>query len=146
MPHTYHQNLAHIVFRMNHVTLREEDVKRLHAYLQGILQSHDVRYICIGGTEDHVHILGDFPLTRAASDIMRGLKASSSYWLKGKHGCYRDFAWQTGYGYFSVSASAYHRVAEYIAHQCEHHAHMSADEEYAQLMEKHSRCLEPPLP
>lgn len=48
-----------------------------------------------------------------------------------------DFAWQTGYGAFSVSYSNLDQVKDYIANQEEHHRTMTWDEEYQALLERH---------
>ena len=136
MGHTYHLNYAHLIFHVGSVNIHADNQERLYSYLCGILIAHGVKHISIGGVEDHVHILGDFPLTKAVADIVRGVKTSSSYWLKGIHSRYREFAWQPGYAYFSVSASLYSRVADYIAHQAEHHERMTAEEEYNRMMSK----------
>ena len=143
MGHTYHQNYAHLIFHVDSVNIHADDLERLHSYLCGILISRGVKHITIGGIEDHVHILGDFPLTSATADIVRAVKAASSYWVKGIHSRYQTFAWQAGYAYFSVSASLYSRVADYIANQAEHHAHMTAEEEYNRMVRK---CSPIPLP
>ena len=143
MGHSYHLNYAHLIFHVDSVEIHTNDMERLHDYLSGILLSRGVKRIAIGGIENHVHILGDFPLNRAVADIVRPTKAASSFWLKGIHNRYQNFAWQAGYAYFSVSPSLYPRVANYIAHQAEHHANMTAEEEYDRLMSKCTPFLPP---
>jgi hypothetical protein len=46
------------------------------------------------------------------------------------------FAWQTGYGAFSVSESMINEVRKYIANQKEHHRKISFAEEYKRFAEK----------
>lgn len=48
-----------------------------------------------------------------------------------------SFAWQAGYGAFSVSESGREGVLEYIASQERHHGMMSFEEEFLALLRKH---------
>lgn len=45
----------------------------------------------------------------------------------------REFAWQTGYGAFSVSQSSAASVAKYIREQEEHHRRVSFQEEFSRI-------------
>ena len=47
------------------------------------------------------------------------------------------FAWQDGYGAFTVSRSNIPSVIAYIKNQREHHRKKSFQEEYRELLEKH---------
>ena len=47
------------------------------------------------------------------------------------------FAWQDGYGAFTVSRSNVRIVIAYIKNQREHHRKKSFQEEYRELLEKH---------
>ena len=49
----------------------------------------------------------------------------------------QDFAWQEGYGAFSVSISQLAATAAYIENQEEHHRHRSFQEEYLSFLKKH---------
>lgn len=49
----------------------------------------------------------------------------------------RRFAWQDGYGAFSVSVSNTATVASYIRNQEQHHRTMTFEEEYQALLKKH---------
>lgn len=140
MGHSFHKNFGHLIFHVGSVNIRADDLPRLHAYIRAIAKNNRVENIVIGGIGDHVHLLGDFPVNVALSVIVSKLKASSSYWVKGLHSYYSAFAWQQGYGYFSVSASHRQRVAHYVRTQAEHHANMTAEEEYSLLMAKYEQC------
>ena len=138
MAHTYHQNFGHLVFHIGACPIRKDDLPRLHAYIAGVALNHKIEKPVVGGTGNHVHLLGNFPVTLPVSELVAKIKASSSHWIKGVHSQYYSFAWQQGYSYFSVSYSQHSKVAHYITHQEEHHAHMSAEEEYARLLAKHA--------
>ena len=77
--------------------------------------------LAAGGTTHHIHLLLTQPKTITLSNYMMKIKANSSRWLKELGSQYRAFAWQDGYGAFSVSASKVRTVAQYIANQEEHH-------------------------
>ncbi len=47
-----------------------------------------------------------------------------------------DFAWQEGYGAFTVSASQREQVRDYIARQAEHHRRRTSQEEYLELPQR----------
>ena len=137
MGHTYSINNAHVVFHTGRRIIREAELKRLHAYIATLARDYRVRQVLVGGTVDHVHLMGDFPLEKAAADVLCAIKANSSRWLKGIHSCYADFSWQQGYGYFAVSASIRPDVVRYIEHQAVHHLKESAAQEYERMKHLH---------
>ena len=49
----------------------------------------------------------------------------------------RDFAWQVGYGAFSVSYSNIPSVKQYIASQAEHHRTTTFKEEFMAFLKRH---------
>jgi hypothetical protein len=88
----------------------------------------------IGGVDDHVHILIQLPPKIAAAALVRAIKAKSS---KALNDCGAHFAWQEGYGCFSVSMSQLSTVRRYIERQEEHHSKMTFAQEYACMLVKH---------
>jgi hypothetical protein len=62
------------------------------------------------------------------------VKRSSSLWLKTKSPDLHDFAWQSGYGIFSVGFSQITPVRDYIAQQAEHHRKVSFQDEFRKLL------------
>lgn len=146
MGHTYYQNHVHIVFHTGRRTIKKTDLERLHAYIATVTKMYRVQNPLVGGIDDHIHLLGNFPLDRAPSAIVSAVKANSSRWLKGINRYYADFAWQQGYGYFSVSASIRYKVVHYIMNQARHHEKETAEQEYARLIRLHetaSNALHP---
>lgn len=75
--------------------------------------------------------------THAPSELARIVKANSSRWIGGRCPELHDFAWQGGYGAFSVSESSADKVAAYIEGQEEHHRRMGFAEELQALLERH---------
>jgi putative transposase len=71
---------------------------------------------------------------QSVAEIARVVKANSSRWLHEKGNTH--FAWQTGYGAFSVSESNVPAVTKYIAAQEGHHRRRSFQEEYVAFLKK----------
>jgi putative transposase len=70
----------------------------------------------------------------SAAEIARVAKTNSSRWIHEKG--ISDFAWQTGYGVFSVSESSVAAVSKYIATQEEHHRKHSFQDEFLAFLKK----------
>jgi len=110
--------------------LREES----HRYIGGILANLDCQPIIIGGVEDHVHLLCALSRTCDAAKMVKEAKRGSSSWIKSK---IPDFAWQNGYGIFSIGFSQIESVKQYIAGQEEHHRKISFQDELRQLLKRY---------
>jgi REP element-mobilizing transposase RayT len=113
--------------------LRQE----VNLYLGGILRRLDCQPIVVGGTEDHVHLLGSLARTCDPARMVKELKRASSVWLKTKHPDLHDFAWQHGYGIFSIGYSQIESVRSYIAKQEEHHRRVTFQDEFRQLLQRY---------
>lgn len=134
MPSTHTNLHYHIVFSTkDRLPLITNDIRSdLHAYLGGIVKNLEGVPLAIGGTTDHVHLLIGLKPTHRLSDLMRELKSSSSEWMNKEKR--KKFAWQTGYGAFTVSPSGIDNVKNYILHQAEHHQRKTYREEYVELL------------
>jgi putative transposase len=106
----------------------------LFAYLGGIVREMLGIALIINGTADHVHMLIRIRPFQAAADVARVVKTNSSRWVHLQRN--KDFAWQTGYGIFSVSESNVPAVSRYIAGQEDHHKKHSFQEEYVTFLKK----------
>jgi REP element-mobilizing transposase RayT len=91
----------------------------------------------VGGTADHVHILYSASRVDTIAESVQAVKQNSSKWVKTKHAALRPFAWQGGYGVFSVSHSNLRRVADYIANQEAHHKKETFQSEYRKFLRRH---------
>ena len=109
----------------------------LFAYIGGILKSLGCVPLAINGTNDHVHLLFILSKTVTLAKVFEEVKGTSSQWIKTKPGVPKTFAWQGGYGAFSVSESMRQKVSDYIARQEEHHRIKSFKEELIELFQKH---------
>ena len=145
MGHTFTRLLYHVVFstekrqEMIHSGFRSE----LLAYMHGIIRNEGARILEAAATVDHVHLLVSAGPTHALADLLRVLKANSSRWIHGKWPDAWAFAWQGGYGAFSVSESSVAHVTGYLQRQEEHHRHVSFREELRGLLETHGIAYDP---
>jgi putative transposase len=107
----------------------------LHAYLGGIIRTAGGIAESVGGGADHVHLLIGLRATHRLADLLRDLKSVSSGWVHHDIGL-RAFAWQEGYGAFTVSPSQRGAVRRYIEQQAEHHRTRTFREEYLELLRR----------
>ena len=109
----------------------------LYAYMAGTLKNLDSPCMAIGGTSNHVHLLTALSKKAALSDVVGELKKSSSKWTKTKGLAYAHFAWQEGYGAFSIGRSQVAVLKRYIARQEEHHKTKSFEAELTDTLRKY---------
>src|SRR5260370_36915112 len=108
----------HLVFgTKNHEpVIRSAWRDRLHAYLGGVIRTLGGVPEAIGGGADHGHLLVGLRATNTLADVLRELKSVSSISGHQEMGCH-SFAWQEGYGAFTVSASQVEKYLCYIEQQ-----------------------------
>ncbi len=94
----------------------------------------------IGGVEDHIHLLLQFPATIAVAEAVKTIKSNSSGWMSDEIG---EFAWQQGYGAFSVSKSNIAAVVRYIQNQEKHHRRMTFEDEFLTMLDRHGIEYDP---
>ena len=135
MPSTHASLHYHLIFSTkDRVPLIVAEFRsRLHAYLGGIVKGLGGTPLAIGGIEDHVHLLVGLKTSHRLDYFVRDLKADSSEWVH-KEMQKKIFAWQKGYGAFSVSPSNVSAVKQYVLGQEKHHKRKSFQEEYIELL------------
>jgi len=136
MSDSYTNLLYHIVFstKDRQPLITDDYQLRLYDYIGGTIRASGGISLGINGTEDHVHVLAKLRPDRALSDVLRDLKANASGWMHDVFPDLKDFAWQRGYGAFTVSASNVAKVQEYIARQKEHHQKQSFRNEFIEFL------------
>ena len=139
MANTYTALHYHLVFSTK---LRERwitpDIEtRIWQFLGGIARENHMKALCIGGVEDHIHILLGAPPTIAPAKAVQLIKGGSSNWIHDKFPNLRTFAWQDGYGAFTVSKSNIPDVINYIQNQREHHKTTTFQDEFVSLLRRH---------
>lgn len=130
----------HIVFHVKNTspTIEEEHWERVHSYIGGLVNTTGCQVLRVGGVENHVHVLLVFSRTETVAHVVEEIKRNSSRWIKTISPKYEDFAWQGGYGAFSVSQSQVDTVMRYIERQKEHHRKQSFQEEYLEFLRLHN--------
>ena len=131
--------LLHLVFstkdRLN--LIPPEIASDLHAYLSGACRALGAEAYRVGGTANHVHVACSLPRTLAVSVLLEEIKKSSSSWMKQRDRRCAKFAWQTGYGAFSLGQSQLGAVIQYIDVQKEHHERRDFKEEFLELLQRY---------
>ena len=113
MAHTYTSLFYHIVFSTKYRVryIRPEIEQQVWEYMGGVMRQHKLTALQIGGIDDHIHAL-----------IM----------------ALPTFAWQEGYGAFTVSKSGLGAVVRYIQNQRTHHQKQSYQAEYLEFLRRHA--------
>jgi REP element-mobilizing transposase RayT len=134
MSHAYSRNYVHIIFGTKDCRPWIRMPDKLHAHIMDIAKAYAIDVKAIGGTMDHVHMLLSIPPNLSVAMVVRTVKANSSKWMNDSG---HLFAWQQGYGVFSVSVSNLPMVTQYIETQAEHHRKRSYGEEFQEFLKKH---------
>jgi putative transposase len=139
MPSTYSSLLYHIIFSTKHreplitPALRE----KLYLYVAGILRGQDGLALEIGGMPDHLHLVIRIKPDVSVSEIVRLVKANSSKWANERLTGMGRFAWQRGFGAFTVSSSQLDAVRQYVRTQEDHHRVRTFQEEFVDFLKRH---------
>jgi putative transposase len=102
---------------------------RLHEYLGGTVRGLDGVPESVGGVNDHVHLLVGLRATHALADFVRELKKAARNWVH-EEVQQKAFAWQEGYGAFTVSPTSRKSVKRYILNQESDHRQRSYEDEF----------------
>ena len=140
MANTYLNILVHTVFSTKNreswlsSSLRE----RLYPYMCGIARGNDLKVLCIGGTDNHVHILLSLNSSTSIAKAIQSIKGGSSRWIHETFPDQKLFSWQEGYGAFSIGISNIAETMKYIENQEEHHSKVSFHDEYLGFLRKNN--------
>ena len=140
MPQSLAKVLVHIVFSTKHryPFLAEKNIRdEMHAYLGATCNELECAVLTVGGVADHVHILCVLSRNVSIAKLVGDVKRGSSKWVKTKGKMLTKFAWQNGYGVFSVAQSQVERVREYIAGLEEHHRKKTFQDEYRLFLKEY---------
>jgi len=135
MPSTHLSLHYHIVYstKERQPFIHPEWRDRLHAYLGGIVRDLGGVPEGAGGTADHVHLLIGLKATHRLCDVLRDIKHASSRWVHENINL-REFAWQDGYGAYTVSGNRCDSVKQYILNQAAHHGTRTFQDEYIEFL------------
>jgi putative transposase len=114
---------------------------KLWSYLGGIARKNGFKAVAIGGIENHVHVLLSIAGTMPLAKAVQLLKGGSSKWMN--DAASERFAWQEGYGAFTVGISQQAHTVAYINSQAEHHKKRTFEEEFLVFLQKHGIEYDP---
>ena len=127
----------HIVFstKNREPLISQTFQEALHRFMTGVIQNLNGVSVAIGGTSDHVHLVIRLRATHCLADVVRDIKRSSSEWIHESQKSYQ-FAWQEGYGAFTVSPTQIDAVREYVLNQETHHQRRTFQQEYVAMLNR----------
>jgi REP element-mobilizing transposase RayT len=145
MPQSYAKLYYHIVFGTKDRVpqISDEMAPRLYEYFSGIFRNKACILAKAGGIADHVHLLAILSREVSLSEMMRDVKTNSSKWIHDTFPGAEQFAWQRGYGAFTVGYRESGRVEKYIERQKEHHRSKTFQEEFVELLDEHDVEYDP---
>ncbi|MBC8312521.1 MAG: IS200/IS605 family transposase [Candidatus Marinimicrobia bacterium] len=132
MSHSLVQIWIHSVFstKDRFPLLKDSFRNEVFNHISQSLEEKNCSVKIVDGMPDHVHLLFSLPPQYSISQIIKLIKGESSHWINQMDFLNVKFAWQVGYGAFSVSESQVKVVKKYIENQEQHHKKMSFQEEY----------------
>lgn len=110
---------------------------RLWSCMRRIARENEIAPLQIGGDDDHVHLLLDVPPTIPIDKVAQLIKEGSSTWIHDTFPDLQSFAWQDGYGAFTVSKSSLPEVRAFILNQRDHHRVVTFETEYFLILRMH---------
>lgn len=140
MPHSLTKIWIHGIFGTKDrlALIKPEFEKKLHDHIKERLEKDfECKVRAINGMKEHVHQLFLLSPKFSIEKVLKNIKGESSHWINQSNFIKQKFAWQTGYGAFSVSESMVKEVERYILNQKEHHKKMSYAEEVELLIKKY---------
>ena len=136
MPQSLSNILVHLVFSTKQrvpwlsPTVRDD----VFPYMTGVLQNLGCQVIQVGGVEDHIHLLFRLSRTVTIATLVERAKTSTTSLIKQRRPELSRFAWQAGYGAFSVGPGEFDTVIRYIQNQVVHHRKITFQEELKALL------------
>jgi putative transposase len=139
MPQSLSFVLVHIIFTTKDRKPVLDDLVRpaLYAYLATVARNLKCECYRVGGVADHVHLAVRLSRMMNAAELVETLKSSSSKWLKTQSPKLTKFAWQRGYGAFSVGPADLEMLIQYIDNQETHHRKITFQDELRAFLAKY---------
>ena len=138
MANSYTSLHIHVVFstKDRERILDQKIRSELWPYMGRIAKENRMNPIAVGGVEDHSHLLLCIPPALSVSKGVQIIKTGSSRWLHENFRIHRYFAWQVGYGAFTVSPGRVAHTIDYIQNQETHHQQTTFQEEYLKFLKE----------
>ena len=139
MPQSLSLVIVHVIFstKERRPFIDTDTRPKLHAYLATVARNAGCEAYRVGGVADHVHFAIRLSRTITIADLVETLKTSSSKWVKTESRDLAPFAWQRGYGCFSVGPKDLHALTAYIDNQEHHHQKRTFQDEFRMFLNKY---------
>ena len=139
MPQSLSLVIIHVIFstKDRHPFLDTGTRPKLHAYLATVARNIDCEAYRVGGVADHVHLAIRLSRTVTIAGLVQDLKTASSKWVKTQSPELAAFAWQRGYGCFSVGPADVDALRAYIDEQENHHRTRTFQDEFRMFLKKY---------
>ena len=139
MPQSLSLVIVHVIFstKQRKPFLDDEIRESAHSYLAKVIRNTGCECYRVGGVEDHVHLAMRLSRTITIADLIEKLKTPSSKWMKAQAENQKAFAWQRGYGCFSISPNDLKALIEYIDNQKQHHRKRTFQDEFRMFLNKY---------
>lgn len=131
--------IYHVIFstKNRESIIRDNFSGEIYRYIGGIVKQEGGILLGVDGMTDHIHMIIKLRPVHSLSVIMQKVKGGSSKWINKEKRLNNKFAWQDGYGAFSVSESQVSAVIQYLRDQKKHHAKYSFQDEFLQFLKRH---------
>ncbi len=121
---------------------RPENRAQVFEYLAYLCNAMKCPIERVGGYEDHTHLLVTLGRTVAIADLLGHIKRESAKWIKSSLKGLENFAWQNGYGAFSISPGHRDSLVKYIENQEQHHQRESFQDEVRRIFSKYGIAID----
>jgi putative transposase len=102
--------------------ISDEIEGRLFANIISKSDSMECQVHAIGGMPNHIHVIATIPPKLSIVDYISRIKGASSHFANHMIPDYKKkFAWQDGYGAFSLGGKQLDSAIHYVLNQKEHH-------------------------
>lgn len=92
------------------------------------------RLICVGGGEEHIHILVAFKPTISLDDYANAVKSGAAAWIEAEAVFPQFEGWHEDYAAFSISEEDSEAVSDYIKADGERHRTLPFLDEFKRLL------------
>jgi len=131
--------VIHVIFstKDRRPFINDMHAEKAYAYMAGVARNTGCECYRVGGMADHVHLAIRLSRTITIAGLVEELKTSSSRWMKAAPANLTDFAWQRGYGCFSVGPQDLDALIAYIDDQQRHHETRTFQDEFRMFLKKY---------
>lgn len=139
MPRSYNKIWIHAIFatKERQQLILPEIEEQVYGHLTEQLIETGCPVRIINGMPEHIHLLFLLSPQKAIADVLKQIKGNTSHWINEQDTIKEKFAWQGGYGAYSVSESQLEKVYRYILNQKQHHVKKTFAQEFEEFTRLH---------